>query len=108
MKKSQSTILIGMVFLLTWLVSSEVMSAEKIPQTVLDHAHSVIAPMGSDPVIVNAVKAENRKGKTMADIQNRHRKRINKKGNLLDIQLHLHHRKSCQLSVFSYQLSATE
>lgn len=44
-------------------------AAEKAPQKVVDLAHSTLAAIGSDPVIVNAVKTENAKGKTLAQIQ---------------------------------------
>ena len=44
-------------------------AAEKAPQKVIDLANSTLAKLGSDPVIVSAVKAENSKGKTLAQIQ---------------------------------------
>lgn len=43
--------------------------AEQAPESVVKLAHDIIAPMGSDPVIVAAVKAENAKGKTLAQIK---------------------------------------
>ena len=44
-------------------------AGEKAPQKVVDFAKSKLAKLGEDPVIVAAVKAENAKGKTLAQIQ---------------------------------------
>ncbi|PKN27952.1 MAG: hypothetical protein CVU64_15030 [Deltaproteobacteria bacterium HGW-Deltaproteobacteria-21] len=44
-------------------------AAEKAPQKVVDLANSSLVKLGSDPVIVQAVKQENSKGKTLAQIQ---------------------------------------
>ncbi len=44
-------------------------AAEKAPQKVVDLANSSLAQLGTDPAIVAAVKAENAKGKTLAQIQ---------------------------------------
>lgn len=43
--------------------------AEEAPQKVVDLAHAVLVKYGKDPVIVNAVKARNAEGKTLAEIQ---------------------------------------
>ena len=43
--------------------------AEKAPQKVFDLANAKLAAIGTDPVIVAAVKAENAKGKTLDQIQ---------------------------------------
>ncbi len=43
--------------------------AEKAPQAVVDLANTKLAAFGTDPVLVDAVKAENAKGKSMADIE---------------------------------------
>lgn len=48
---------------------SMVWAAEKAPQKVVDLAHSKLAAWGTDPVIVEAVKAENAKGKTLENIK---------------------------------------
>lgn len=45
------------------------MAGEKAPQKVVDLANSTLVKLGTDPVIVAAVKAENAKGKTLAQIQ---------------------------------------
>ncbi len=45
------------------------LAAEKAPQKVVDLANSSLVQLGTDPVIVAAVKAENAKGKTLAQIQ---------------------------------------
>jgi hypothetical protein len=43
--------------------------AEKAPQKVYDLAEKTLAPLGSDPLIVAAVKAQNSKGVTLSEIQ---------------------------------------
>lgn len=45
-------------------------AAEKAPQKVVDLAHTKLAALGTDPIIVAAVKAENAKGKTLDQIKN--------------------------------------
>ena len=42
---------------------------EQAPQKVIDLANTQLAALGTDPVIVKAVKDENAKGKTLAQIQ---------------------------------------
>ena len=54
-----------LVFIHAWLVSA----GGKAPQKVVDLANSKLVEVGTDPVIVAAVKAENAKGKTLAQIQ---------------------------------------
>lgn len=44
-------------------------AAEKAPQKVVDLANSELVKLGADGVIVEAVKAENAKGKTLTDIK---------------------------------------
>ena len=44
-------------------------NAEKAPQKIIDLANSSLAAYGTDPVIVNAVKAENAKAKTLDQIK---------------------------------------
>jgi hypothetical protein len=55
----------------TFLVvgSGMICAAEKAPQKVIDLAHSTLAALGTDQVIVKAVKAENAKAKTLAQIK---------------------------------------
>ena len=43
--------------------------AEPAPQKIIDLANSQLAAYGTDPIIVAAVKAENAKGKTLAQIK---------------------------------------
>ena len=43
--------------------------AEQAPQKVVDLANSTLAKLGTDPVIVAAVRAENAKGKTLDQIK---------------------------------------
>jgi hypothetical protein len=50
-------------------VSGVLCAAEKAPQKVVNLAHSSLAKLGSDPVIIKAVKAENAKGKTLDQIK---------------------------------------
>jgi len=59
----------GLSILLTLLVSVSLSFAEAAPQAVKDLANAKLAAIGTDPVLVDAVKAENAKGKTMADIE---------------------------------------
>ncbi len=44
-------------------------AGEKAPQKVVSLANSVLAKLGTDPIIMEAVKAENGKGKTLAQIK---------------------------------------
>lgn len=47
----------------------EVPAGEKAPQKIITLAKTVLAQHGTDPVIVEAVKAENKKGKTLDEIK---------------------------------------
>jgi len=58
-----STIVIALVFSCGWAV------AEEAPQRLKDMAKGEFAQLGTDPVIVAAVKAENAKGKTLDQIK---------------------------------------
>lgn len=66
MKKSL-TILVTCLFVV--LTGGAVLAGEKAPQKIIDLANSKLAAYGSDPIIVKAVKAENAKGKTLAQIK---------------------------------------
>jgi hypothetical protein len=46
-------------------------AGEKAPQKVVDLANTKLAGLGTDPMIVQAVKDENAKGKTLAQIQDK-------------------------------------
>ncbi len=48
---------------------STALAAEKAPQKAVDLAHSTLAAIGTDSVIVEAVKAENAKNKTLEQIK---------------------------------------
>jgi len=48
---------------------STAFAGEKAPQKVVDLAHATLSAVGTDPVIVAAVKAENAKGKTLGQIK---------------------------------------
>ena len=66
MKKALVFILFGMLMMThAWLVSA----GEKAPRKILDLAQSELVNIGTDPVIVAAVKAENEKGKTLNQIK---------------------------------------
>lgn len=65
--KKKDLIVIACVFL--FAVSSVAFAGEKAPQKVVDLANSKLVPYGSDTVIVKAVKDENAKGKTLAQIK---------------------------------------
>ncbi len=66
MKKALTLIIIGM-FLVAG--TGMVFAGEKAPQKVVDLSNSTLAKLGTDPVIVKAIKAENAKGKTLNQIQ---------------------------------------
>ena len=66
MKKAIVFILFGMLMMThAWLVSA----GEKAPRKILDLAQSELVNIGTDPVIVAAVKAENEKGKSLNQIK---------------------------------------
>lgn len=61
-------------FLFIPFTASFVQANEKAPQKVIELAHSKLVKFGIDPIIVKAVKAENAKGKTLAQIKEMDRK----------------------------------
>jgi hypothetical protein len=66
MKKVSIFLVIGLIL----AVGSGIANAgEKASQAIVDLANSTLAKFGTDPIIVAAVKAENAKGKTLAQIQ---------------------------------------
>ena len=71
MKKAFTLIIIGLVVV---GMTGMVCAAEKAPQKVIDLANSTLAELGTDPVIVQAVKAENGKGKSLTQIQDMDKK----------------------------------
>ncbi|MDG4474566.1 PDC sensor domain-containing protein [Thiovibrio frasassiensis] len=63
-------IIVASVFgIAVMLTAGSVFAAEKAPQKVIDLANTELVKLGSDPAIVQAVKAENAKGKTLAQIK---------------------------------------
>ena len=66
MKKALILIFVGMFMIVG---AGNVCAGEKAPQKVFDLANSTLAGHGTDPVIVEAVKAENAKGKSLAQIK---------------------------------------
>jgi hypothetical protein len=66
MQNAARIIIFGMIVA---LVSTMAWAGEKAPQQVVDLANAKLASLGTDPVIVQAVKEENAKGKTLAQIK---------------------------------------
>jgi len=68
-KKMRRTLVfvISGLFFLAGVIAAH--AGEQAPQQVIDLANSTLAALGSDPVIVQAVRDENAKGKTLAQIQ---------------------------------------
>ena len=66
MKKSLVLAIVGLFLVGT---TGLVYAGEAAPQKVVDLAHSTLAQLGTDPIIVKAVKNENAKGKTLSQIQ---------------------------------------
>ena len=64
--KKIMTVIVAVMFL---IVGSTLVFAEKAPQKVIDLANSKLAGLGTDPVIVKAVKAENAKGKSLEQVK---------------------------------------
>ena len=61
MKKALTLVIIG---LLVVGMTGMVYAAEKAPQKVVDLANTTLADLGTDPIIVKAVKKENAKRKS--------------------------------------------
>jgi len=57
------------VCILLVMVAGMVYAAEKAPQKVVDLANSTLANLGTDSIVVKAVKTENAKGKTLDQIK---------------------------------------
>ena len=62
--KKFTTVIIALVFIMT-----PTLFAEKAPKKVVAFANSTLAALGSDPIIVAAVKKENAKSKTLSQIK---------------------------------------
>lgn len=65
----KKTLLLTIISLILIVGISMVSAAEKAPQKVVDLAQSTLVALGTDPVVVKAVKAENTKGKTLENIK---------------------------------------
>lgn len=70
--KKQVAFVIVVAFLCGWGGSAA--AGEPAPPKVVDLAHGRLAAIGSEPVVVAAVKAENEKGKTLDQIREMDRK----------------------------------
>lgn len=66
MKKIIHLIVVGMVVV---AICGTAWASEKAPQKIVDMANAKLAAYGNDPIIINAVKAENAKGKTLTQIK---------------------------------------
>ena len=67
----QQFVVTTVVSLALMVGSTLVWAGEKAPQKVVELAHSTLVKLGTDAVIVKAVKAENAKGKTLEQIKAR-------------------------------------
>jgi len=56
------------------LLAGVVSAGDKAPQKVVDLGRTTLVKIGTDPVIVKAVRAENAKGKTLAQIKDMDKK----------------------------------
>jgi hypothetical protein len=65
----KKTVTFSIITLLVVMGVSVVYGGEAAPQNVVDLANGTLAAYGNDPVIVEAVKAENAKGKTLDQIK---------------------------------------
>ncbi|CAB1063173.1 FIG01058713: hypothetical protein [Olavius sp. associated proteobacterium Delta 1] len=70
MKKTLTLLLVGLFL----IMGSNIAFAEKAPQKVIDLANGKLSKVGTDPVVINAVKAENAKGKTLDQIKDKDKK----------------------------------
>lgn len=61
-------IILSVVFVLAMVAA---VAAEKAPQKVYDLAESTLASIGTDPMVVSAVKAQNAKGMSLSQIQDK-------------------------------------
>ena len=66
---NQGKLYVILVAVLVFGLAVPVWSAEKAPQKVVDLAGSELIKFGSDPVIVQAVKAQNARSQTLEQIQ---------------------------------------
>lgn len=65
--KKVFTLMIMVMFLVAG--TGVVYAGEKAPQKVVDLANTTLVALGTDPVVVESVKAENAKGKTLAQVK---------------------------------------
>ncbi len=72
MRKAQCVVILAV--LLTAATGNPALAAEKAPQKVQDLATSTLVQLGRNPAIVSAVRAENAKGKSVADLKDRQKK----------------------------------
>lgn len=76
--KNKLTIIMSALFLISGVNGA--LAVEKAPQKIIDFANSTLKKLGTDPIIVAAVKAENKKGKTIEQIKEMDKKWINHAG----------------------------
>lgn len=61
--------ILSVLFILMFVSAAAVAIAEKAPQKVVDLANTTLVQLGKDPVIVEAVKAQNAKGQSLDQIK---------------------------------------
>ncbi len=76
MKKTMVSCLIIILF----FTVGTVFAGKKAPQKVVDLANSSLTKFGENPVIISAVKTENAKGKTLAQIKKRDKQWVSTPG----------------------------
>jgi len=62
-------IIVFMLIIFLGLGPGSILAGEKAPAKVVELAHSRLAALGTNPIIVEAVRAENSKAKSLAQIQ---------------------------------------
>ena len=66
----KKTVQLITVFSMLWLLAAmDVNAGEKAPQSVVALAHSQLSQIGTDPIIVKAVKENNSDGETLAQVK---------------------------------------
>lgn len=65
----KKTLLTSIVVAIILCIGNMGFAAEKAPQEIVDLANTEMIKLGSEPVIVNAVKAQNAKGTTLDQIE---------------------------------------
>lgn len=67
-------LVVSIIMVVSLVLTGMVHAGEKAPQKVIDLANSELVTIGTNPVIVEAVKKENAKGKTLSQIKDMDKK----------------------------------